>query len=62
MKFAEEEKNSFFFFFCKVIGYKSENQRNNRGLKIFFKNLKKKKERMIVKIVKIYLGLSPVLL
>ena len=30
-------------------------------LKIFFK-LKKKKERMIVKIVKIYLGLSLVLL
>ena len=27
-----------------------------------FKKLKKKKERMIVKIVKIYLGLSPVLL
>ena len=25
MKFAEEEKNRVFFFFCKVIGYKSEN-------------------------------------
>ena len=26
VKFAEEEKNRvFFFFFCKVIGYKSEN-------------------------------------
>ena len=26
MKFAEEEKNRvFFFIFCKVIGYKSEN-------------------------------------
>ena len=37
MKFAEEEKNRCFFF-CKVIGYKSENQRNNRGLKIFLKN------------------------
>ena len=30
--------------------------------KIFFKLKKKKKERMIVKIVKIYLGLSLVLL
>ena len=28
----------------------------------FFKNLKKRKERMIVRIVKIYLGLSLVLL
>ena len=36
---------------------------NNRGLKIFLKKFKKKKkERMIVKIVKIYLGLSLVLL
>ena len=25
MKFAEEEKNRVFFFFCKVIGYKGEN-------------------------------------
>ena len=25
MKFAEEEKNRVFFFFGKVIGYKSEN-------------------------------------
>ena len=25
MKFAEEEKNRVFFFFCKGIGYKSEN-------------------------------------
>ena len=25
MKFAEEEKNKVFSFFCKVIGYKSEN-------------------------------------
>ena len=25
MKFAEEEKIGFWFFFCKVIGYKSEN-------------------------------------
>ena len=25
MKFAEEEKIGLFFFFCKVIGYKSEN-------------------------------------
>ena len=25
MNFAEEEKNRVFFFFCKVIGYKSEN-------------------------------------
>ena len=31
-------------------------------LKFFKKKLKKKKERMIVKIVKIYLGLSLVLL
>ena len=29
-------------FFCKVIGYKSENSMNNRGLKI--KKIKKKKE------------------
>ena len=33
IKFAEEEKNRVFFF-CKVIGYKSEKYRNNRGLKI----------------------------
>ena len=44
MKFAEEEKNRVFFF-CKVIGYKSENQRNNRGIKIFFKKLKKKRKK-----------------
>ena len=25
MKFAEEEKKQGLFFFCKVIGYKSEN-------------------------------------
>ena len=25
MKFAEEKKTGSFFFFCKVIGYKSEN-------------------------------------
>ena len=55
MKFAFKKKG-LFFFFCKVIGYKSENQRNNRGLKKFFLM---KKERMIVKI---YLGLSLVLL
>ena len=60
MKFAEEKKKQGLFF-CKVIGYKSENQRNNRGLKFFLKNFKKK-ERMIVKIVKIYIGLSLVLL
>ena len=49
MKFAEEEIKigSFFFsfFFCKVIGYKSENQRDNRGLKIFFFNQKKKERK-----------------
>ena len=39
MKFAEEEKNRVFFF-CKVIGYKSENYMNNRELKI--KKIKKK--------------------
>ena len=44
MKFAEEEKNRVFFFFCKVIGYKNENWRNNRGLKFFFFNLKKRKK------------------
>ena len=44
MKFAEEEKNRVFFF-CKVIGYKSEN--------FTIEHLKK---------VKIYLGLSLVLL
>jgi len=58
------------FFFCKVIGYKSGNYRNNRGLKKHFfklkkiikKKKKKTKDRMIVQIVKIYLGLFPVLL
>ena len=39
MKFAEEKTlGLLFFFFCKVIGYKSENKRNTRGLKIFLKN------------------------
>ena len=34
-------------FFCKVIGYKNENLRSNRGLKNFLKKI----------IVKIYLGI-----
>ena len=35
MKFAL--KNQISFFFCKVIvGYKNEDYRSNRGLKIFF--------------------------
>ena len=42
MKFAEEEKNRVFF--CKVIGYKSENERNNRGLKFFFLIKKERKK------------------
>ena len=47
------------FFFCKgIVGYKGEKGVID-GLKFF---LIKKKERMIVKIVKIYLGLSLVLL
>jgi len=34
MKFAIKKG----LLFCKVIGYKSENYRNNRGLKIFLKS------------------------
>ena len=50
MKFALKNR---VFFFCKVIvGYKNENKRSNRG----FKNKKN------LTIVKIYLGLSLVLL
>ena len=61
MKFAEEEKNRVFFF-CKVIvGCKIKTKAIIEDLK-FFKKIKKKEERMIVKIVKIYLGLSLVLL
>ena len=35
-------------FFCKVIGYKNENLRSNRGLKFFLKKI----------IVKIHLEIS----
>ena len=49
------------FFFCKVIVIKVKIKGIIEEFKIF-KKLKKKKERMIVKIVKIYLGLSLVLL
>ena len=42
MNFAEEEKNKVFFFL--QLGYKSENLKNNRGLKIFLKKIKKKKK------------------
>ena len=37
-------------------------ERSNRGLKNFFKLKKRKEKRMVIKIVKIYLGLSLVLL
>ena len=53
MKFAL--KNRIFFFFCKVIVI----YKNEKGV---IEDLKLKKKRMIVKILRLYLGLSLVLL
>ena len=55
MKFAFKKKG-LFFFFCKVIGYKSENQRNNRGLKKFFLIKKEKRKNDCKNIFRTFSG------
>ena len=55
MKFALKKIQSFFFGKV-IVGYKSENYKSNRGLKIFLKIKKERKNDR--KNSKIYLGLS----